>query len=221
MASGEMTEKEFTDFLSRVFKNLATFSKNGSIHYICMDWRHIYEIMTASRDVYTAFKQLCIWNKSNMGLGSFYRSKHELIFVFKNGTAKHTNNIWKSESARVRTNVWEYASMNSYGADDRTELSAEHPTAKPVRLVADAILDCSNHGDFVLDLFGGSGTTLIACEETNRKCCMMEVDPKYCDVIIRRWQKHRDGASNKLASRGDGKAINAISGKTFDEVAGI
>ena len=142
-----------------------------------------------------------------MGLGSFYRNKHELIFVFKNGTAEHTTHIGAKSSARIRTNVWEYASMNSYGADDRTELSALHPTVKPVRLVADAILDCSNHGETILDLFGGSGTTMIACEETKRKCYMMELDPKYCDVIIRRWQKQTGR-----------QAILESNGKTFDEL---
>ena len=143
-----------------------------------------------------------------MGLGSFYRNKHELVFVFKNGTAEHTTHIGAIDSARTRTNVWEYASMNSYGADDRTELSALHPTVKPVRLVADAILDCSNRSDLILDLFGGSGTTMIACEETERKCYMMEIDPKYCDVSIRRWQK--------LTGQ---QAILEANGKTFYELS--
>jgi DNA modification methylase len=124
-------------------------------------------------------------------MGSFYRSKHELIFVFKNGTAKHTNNFELGQHGRNRTNVWDYAGMNSYsGRNSDGELLKMHPTVKPVKLVADAILDCSLHGELILDLFGGSGTTLIACEETDRKCCMMELDPKYVDTIIRRWQKH-------------------------------
>jgi DNA modification methylase len=124
-------------------------------------------------------------------MGSFYRSKHELIFVFKNGTAAHTNNFELGQHGRYRTNVWDYAGMNSYsGRDSEDELLKKHPTVKPVKLVADAILDCSMHGELILDLFGGSGTTLIACEETDRKCCMMELDPKYVDTIIRRWQKY-------------------------------
>lgn len=172
-----------------------------------MDWRHIFEVMEAARSNYNEYKQLCVWKKNNMGLGSFYRSQHELVFVFKHGFAPHTNNIRPQESGRVRTNIWEYASMNSYGADDRTELSALHPTVKPLQLVADAILDCSNYGDLILDLFGGSGTTLIACEEMNRKCCMMELDPKYVDTIIQRWQ-----------TRTGKQAIHADSGKAFDEM---
>ena len=208
MAAGKMSEQEYTNFLDKVFKNLVSASKDGSIHYICMDWRHIYEVMTAAKNNYSEFKQLCVWNKKNMGLGSFYRNKYELVFVFKNGTAEHTTHIGATSSARTRTNVWEYASMNSYGADDRTELSALHPTVKPVQLVADAILDCSNKGDLILDLFGGSGTSLIACEQLNRRCCMMELDPKYCDVIIKRWQKQMNQ-----------KAILESNGRSFDELS--
>jgi DNA modification methylase len=208
MASGEMSEQEFIDFLSLVFKNLVAVSKDGSIHYQCMDWKHIYEIMVAGRAAYTEFKQLCVWNKDNGGMGSFYRSKHELIFVFKNGTAKHTNNFELGQHDRYRTNVWDYAGMNSYsGRDSDNELLKMHPTVKPVQLVVDAILDCSLYGELILDLFGGSGTTIIACEETDRKCCMMELDPKYVDTIIRRWQKH----TNR-------DAILESTGKTFDEV---
>jgi DNA modification methylase len=208
MASGEMTEQEFIDFLTLVFKNLVTVSKDGSIHYHCMDWSHVYEIMVAGRVAYTEFKQLCVWNKDNFGMGSFYRSKHELVFIFKNGTAKHTNNFELGQYGRTRTNVWDYGGMNSYsGRDSSNELLKMHPTVKPVKLVADAILDCSLHGELILDLFGGSGTTLIACEKTDRKCCMMELDPKYVDTIIRRWQKHTNQ-----------KAILKSSGKTFDEI---
>lgn len=219
MAAGEMSEQKYTDFLDKIFEHLVSFSKDGSIHYVCMDWRHIYEVMTASRKHYNEFKQLCVWNKNNMGLGSFYRNKHELIFVFKNGNAEHTTHIGAEDSARVRTNVWEYASMNSYGADDRTELSALHPTVKPLKLVADAILDCSNYGELILDLFGGSGTTLIACEETNRKCCMMEMDPKYVDTIIRRWQQRDVASEDSLREGGKYRVIHAETGKTFDELS--
>lgn len=207
MASGEMTEQEFIDFLSSVFSNLATVSKDGSIHYICMDWKHIYEIIVAGRNSYTEFKQLCVWNKGTGGMGTFYRSQHELIFVFKNGTAKHTNNFELGENGRYRTNVWNYAGMNNFATDDRDELLKMHPTVKPLQLVIDAILDCSHYGETILDLFGGSGTTLIASEETHRKCCMMELDPKYVDTIVRRWQKHTGK-----------QAIHAESGKTFDEL---
>ena len=168
MASGEMTEQEFIDFLTLVFKNLIAVSKDGSIHYHFIDWKHIYEIMVAGRNFYTEFKQLCVWNKDNGGMGTFYRSKHELIFVFKNGTAAHTNNFELGQHGRYRTNVWDYGGMNSFSERDfDNELLKMHPTVKPVKLVADAILDCSLHGELILDLFGGSGTTLIACEETD------------------------------------------------------
>ena len=208
MASGEMSEQEFIDFLSSVFSNMIAVSKDGSIHYICMDWKHIYEIILVGRNSYTEFKQLCVWNKGTGGMGTFYRSQHELIFVFKKGTAKHTNNFELGEHGRYRTNVWDYAGTNSFISDDRDELLKMHPTVKPVRLVADAILDCSKYGELILDLFGGSGTTLIACEETHRKCHMMELDPKYVDTIIRRWQKHTGK-----------QAVHADSGKTFDELS--
>jgi DNA modification methylase len=167
-----------------------------------MDWKHIYEIMVAGRVAYSEFTQLCVWNKDNGGMGSFYRSKHELIFVFKNGNAAHTNNFELGQHGRYRTNVWDYAGIGSFANQEQirtedgrqvargNELLKMHPTVKPVKLVADAILDCSSHGELILDLFGGSGTTLIACEETDRRCCMMELDPKYIDTIIHRWQKH-------------------------------
>ena len=192
MANGEMTKVEYIEFLTLVFENIVSVSKNGSIHYHCMDWRHIYEIMVAGKASYSEFKQLCVWNKNNGGMGNFYRSKHELIFVFKNGTAKHTNNFDLGQYGRFRTNVWDYAGMNSFGARETDTNDAHlksHPTIKPLQLVADAILDCSNQGELILDLFGGSGTTLIACEQTDRKCHMMELDPQYVDTIIRRWQK--------------------------------
>ena len=207
MASGEMSEQEFIDFLSTVFCNMASVSKNGSIHYVCMDWKHVYEIIVAGRNSYTEFKQLCVWNKGSGGMGTFYRSQHELIFVFKNGTAKHTNNFELGENCRYRTNVWNYAGMNSFSATDRNELLKMHPTVKPLKLVSDAILDCSNYGETILDLFGGSGTTLIASEETNRKCCMMELDPQYVDTIIRRWQKHTGK-----------QAVHAKTGVAFDKL---
>jgi DNA modification methylase len=220
MASGEMTEQEFINFLTMVFKNLVAVSKDGSIHYQCMDWKHIFEIMVAGRTAYTELKQLCVWNKDNGGMGTFYRSKHELIFVFKNGTAAHMNNFELGQHGRYRTNVWDYAGMNSFSVKEQVktedgrqvsgtnELLKMHPTVKPVQLVADAILDCSLHSELILDLFGGSGTTLIACEETDRRCCMMELDPKYVDTIIRRWQKYTNQ-----------KAILESNQKTFDEVA--
>lgn len=207
MASGEMSEEEFIQFLTDVFTNLAAVSKDGSIHYVCMDWKHIYEIISAGRKTYTEFKQLCVWNKGTGGMRTFYRSQHELIFVFKHGSEPHTNNFGLGENGRYRTNVWNYSGMNSFSTKNKEELLKLHPTVKPLELVADAILDCSNRNELILDLFGRSGTTLMAAEKVGRKCCMMEMSPKYCDVIIRRWQK--------LTGQ---QAILESSGKSFNEI---
>ena len=154
MASGEMTEDEFTAFLTTVFRNLAGHSADGAIHFVCMDWRHIGEVIAAGRDAYTEFKNLCVWAKTNGGMGSLYRSQHELVFVFKAGTGPHINNVELGKHGRYRTNLWSYAGINSFGKDRDAEL-ALHPTVKPVRLVADAILDCSKRGGIVLDAFVG------------------------------------------------------------------
>lgn len=185
MASGEMNKSRFTRFLEDVIMNLMKFSKTGSIHYICMDWKHINELSTAGK-LYQEFKQLIIWVKDNGGMGTFYRSQHELIFVYKNGRGKHINNFELGQTGRYRTNVWQYTGMNSVGNRERENLE-DHPTVKPVKLVADALLDCSNKNGIILDLFLGSGTTIIAAEQTGRICYGMEMDEKYCDIIIRRY----------------------------------
>lgn len=187
MASGEMSKAEFTGFLGDVLTNLARVSSDGSIHYVCMDWRHIGELLEAGDNAYSELKNLVVWNKDNGGMGTFYRSKHELVFVFKKGTAAHINNFGLGEKGRYRTNVWDYAGVNSL-KKGRDEELAMHPTVKPVAMVADAIRDCSNRGGLVLDTFSGSGTTIIAAERTGRRCCAMELDPLYVDVAIRRWQ---------------------------------
>src|SRR5690606_10593132 len=150
------------------FENLAAFSSDGSIHFICMDWRHSFELLNAAGATYTDFKNLCVWNKTNGGMGSLYRSKHELVFVFKNGSAPHINNVELGKHGRYRTNVWDYAGVNTLGSE-RAEALAMHPTVKPVSLVADAMLDCSTRNGIVLDCFGGSGTTLIAAERVGRR----------------------------------------------------
>lgn len=205
-ASGEMSFDEFVTFLMKTFKMLVKYSDDGSIHYICMDWRHMAEILAAAKDIYTEFKQLCVWNKDNGGMGTFYRSKHELVFVFKNGRAVHINNFGLGESGRYRTNVWDYAGVNTFKKDRQDELSM-HPTVKPVAMVADAIKDCSNRGDIILDPFSGSGTTLIAAEQTGRLAYVMELDPLYVDVAIRRWQK--------LTGK---QAVLSATGQTFNEL---
>lgn len=197
MAGGEMSELEFTTFLQTVLGHLAAHSADGSIHFVCIDWRHLYEVLTAGRAVYAALKNLCVWNKTNGGMGSLYRSKHELVLVFKHGTAAHINNIDLGRHGRYRTNVWDYAGINTLGAERGEEL-AMHPTVKPVALVADAILDCSRRGGIVLDGFAGSGTTLIAAERTRRRAFAMEIDPRYVDTAVRRWQEY-SGAAAVLA----------------------
>ncbi|MEZ5656108.1 MAG: DNA methyltransferase [Sphingobium sp.] len=188
MASGEMSREEFITFLTRAFEQLAAFSVDGSLHYICIDWRHMAEMLVAGEAVYTDFKNLCVWAKTNGGMGSLYRSAHELVFVFKAGTASHINNVELGRHGRNRTNVWSYAGANSFGATRDNDL-AMHPTVKPVALVADAILDASHRGGIIVDAFAGSGTTLVAAERTGRKGRGIEIDPAYCDVIIARMQQ--------------------------------
>ncbi len=187
MASGEMTPDQFRGFLETVFAHIAAHSEDGAIHFICMDWRHMGETLAAGEAVYSELKNLCVWAKSNGGMGTFYRSRHELVFAFKSGTAAHINNFELGQTGRYRTNVWNYAGVNSFGRD-RDDSLAMHPTVKPVALVADAIKDCSRRRQIVLDPFAGSGTTLIAAEKTGRRARMLELDPLYCDTIIRRWQ---------------------------------
>jgi DNA modification methylase len=184
MASGEMSQSEFTAFLTSVFAHLAEFSVDGSIHFQCMDWRHVDEILEAGRSAYSELKNICVWAKNNGGMGSLYRSQHEFVFVFKSGTEPHINNVELGKHGRNRTNIWNYAGVNSFGAE-RSDL-ALHPTVKPTALVADAIRDCSHRRDIVLDAFTGSGTTLIAAEQTGRRGYGIEIDPLYCDVTIRR-----------------------------------
>jgi DNA modification methylase len=176
MASGEMSIIEFTKFLETTFKRLVAYSSNGSIHFICMDWRHMREVLEAAEAPYSELKNLCVWSKTNAGMGSLYRSQHE--FVFKNGTRPHINNVELGRFGRNRTNVWNYAGASSFGSTRDTEL-AMHPTVKPLSLVADAILDCSKRGGIVLDAFAGSGTTLIAAEKTGRRGYGIELDPHY------------------------------------------
>ncbi len=209
MAVGEMSAAEFTAFLATVFGLLATHSEDGSIHFICMDWRHLAEVLKAGSTAYTELKNLCVWVKDNAGMGSLYRSQHELVLVFKAGRAVHRNNVELGRHGRHRSNVWRYPGVNSFGrSTEEGNLLALHPTVKPVALVADALLDCSARGDVVLDPFLGSGTTLIAAERVGRRCFGLELDPLYVDTIIRRWQ----------ALTGEA-AVHATRGKSFDEHA--
>ena len=206
MASGEMSETEFTAFLEKALGHHATYSRDGALHFVCMDWRHSRELLAASSSVYSECKNLCVWVKTNAGMGSLYRSQHELVYVFKVGTAPHVNNVELGRHGRYRSNVWRYAGVNTFGTD-RDEALAMHPTVKPVRLVADAILDCSRRGDAVLDGFAGSGTTLLAAERTGRIGYGLELEPRYVDAAIRRMAEH--------ASL---EAVLAATGQSFDEV---
>lgn len=185
MASGEMTPEEFISFLSAIFSNLVTYSHDGSIHYVCMDWRHLREISTAGQ-LFQELKNVCVWNKDNGGMGTFYRNKHELVFVFKNGTGEHINNFELGQHGRYRTNVWDYPIATSFSNKDRSAKD-DHPTPKPVQMVFDACMDCSYEGQIVLDLFEGSGTSLVAAEQSDRVHYGLEFEPKYIEVIIKRY----------------------------------
>jgi DNA modification methylase len=210
MASGEMTSGAFQEFLTNATGLLARHSLDGSLHFIFMDWRHLPEALAACGSSYAAFKNLCVWSKHNAGMGSFYRSQHELVLVFKHGRGRHRNNIELGRYGRHRSNVWSYPSANNFGRNngEDSKLLKLHPTVKPVAMLADAIMDCTARGDLVLDSFLGSGSTLVAAEKVGRRCCGLEIDPLYVDLIIRRWQ-----------SFGGAEARHAETGRTFDELA--
>ncbi len=203
MASGEMSTDEFIAFLASTIALMIQHSRDGSLHYICMDWRHMFELLSAGRAHFTELKNICVWNKNNGGMGSFYRSKHELVAVFKNGTKPHLNTIELGKHGRYRTNVWDYAGVNGFAGKSDLEM---HPTVKPVAMLADAIKDCTKRGHIVLDPFAGSGSTLMACEKSGRIARCIELEPKYCDVIIRRWQDFTGQ-----------DAIHSATGKTFNQ----
>jgi DNA modification methylase len=210
MASGEMDETQFTKFLTDSLSLLARYTIFGSVHFVFMDWRHQRELLAAGGQSYDTLLNLCIWVKNNGGQGSFYRSRHELVFVFRNGKTRNRNNIQLGKYGRYRTNVWEYPAVRGLSQQQSEEgnLLALHPTVKPVALVADAILDCSAPGNLVLDSFLGSGSTLMAAQRTGRICYGIEIDPVYVDVAIRRWQNYTGEA-----------AVHAQTGKQFNEVA--
>jgi len=186
MASGEMTDAAFRTFLAESLGACAKVSRDGAVHFVCMDWRHMDEVGSVGNSIYGELLNLCVWNKSNAGMGSLYRSKHELVFVFRVGTAPHFNAVELGRHGRNRTNVWDYASVNSLAGSRREDL-ALHPTVKPTALVADAIQDVTRRGELVLDTFLGSGTTLIAAERTGRRFRGLDIDPAYVDVAVERW----------------------------------
>jgi hypothetical protein len=203
MASGELSPAEFQAFLRTALGHAASRSINGAVHYVCMDWRHLRELLAAGDEVYSGLLNLCVWNKTNGGMGALYRSKHELVLVFKVGKGAHINNIALGRYGRHRTNVWDYFSQNTLTGSRKGKL-AVHPTVKPVAMIADAMRDCSNRDGLILDPFGGSGTTLIAAERTGRRARVIELNPVFVDASIVRWQRLTGGT-----------AIHADSGQRF------
>ncbi len=208
MGSGEMSEAEFTLFLSRACSLFARYSNAGSLHYLFIDWRHIGELLAAGKVAYTELKNIAVWVKNTPGMGSFLRSQHELVAIFKSGHGRHQNNVRLGEYGRNRSNVWPYPSINSFGrSGEEGNLLVMHATVKPVALLADAIVDCTARGDIVLDGFLGSGSTVIAAERTGRRCHAIEIDPLHVDTAVRRWQVYtRD------------RARHAATGRFFDEM---
>ncbi len=197
-ACGEMSSLAFTAFLQQSLQNLAQQSLDGSIHFVCMDWRHMEALLSAGRQVYDEMKNVVVWVKDNGRMGSFYRSRHEMIFVFKKGGAPHINTFELGQHGRYRTNVWEYRGVNTFKAGRMQELSM-HPTVKPVQMIADAIKDVSGRGDIVLDGFGGSGSTLIAAHKTGRRAYLCEYDPIYCDRILARYEAYAKDEAELIA----------------------
>jgi DNA modification methylase len=211
MAAGEMSSERYRSFLRASIEQMARYSTDSSLHFHCIDWRHLQDMQLVAAEIYKELLNIAVWVKPNGGMGSFYRSRHELVLVYKRGAGRYRNNIELGRHGRNRTNVWEYAGGNSFSGrtTDEGNLLRLHPTVKPVQMIADAILDCTSRGDLVLDPFLGSGSTLIAAERVGRVCYGIELDPPYVDVVVRRWQRHSGG-----------HAINAVTGKRFDGLVG-
>jgi DNA modification methylase len=186
MASGEMSAEQFAEFLRATLGAARDSSRDGSLHYVFIDWRSVAELITLGRELFTEFKNLICWAKPNAAMGSLYRSQHELIAVFKHGRARHVNNVQLGRLGRYRSNVWQYPGASGFSKSRVRDLE-DHPTVKPVQLVADAIHDATMPGDLVLDPFGGAGTTLIAAEQVGRRAALIEIEPKYVDVTLRRF----------------------------------
>ena len=204
-----MTPEAFTNFLAETLGEAASRCRDGAIAFVFMDWRHMGELLAAGMKVFSELKNVCVWNKTNGGQGVFYRSKHELVFVWKVGSGEHVNTFGLGGTGRYRTNVWDYAGVTAPTKTRAEELSM-HPTVKPVALLKDAILDCTHRGHIVLDVFGGSGSTLIAAQKSGRLARLIEYEPRYCDVILKRYQ----------ALTGKPATLQAT-GETFEEVLEI
>lgn len=205
MACGEMNSPEFVQFLTESLAPAAARCRDGAIAFVCMDWRSMPELREAGLKVFDELKNVCIWNKKQAGMGTFYRSKYEMVLVFKKGTAPHINTFGLGEGGRHRANVWDYAGPSALTKSGKNELEM-HPTCKPVALIVDALKDCSGRGDIVLDNFGGSGSTLIAAEKCGRRARLIEYDGGYCDVIVRRWQAF----TGKMAMHVDGRSFEEV-----------
>lgn len=206
MASGEMSDEAFEKFLEGALSGFAKLSRDGAVHFVFMDHQHLDTLLTVGKRVYAKRLNICVWNKSNAGMGSLYRSKHELICVFRVGDAAHFNAVQLGKHGRNRTNVWDYPSVNTFGGSRRRDLEL-HPTVKPTSLVADAIMDVTRRGDLVLDGYLGSGTCLLACERTGRLCRGVEINPLYVDLALERWSE-RTGLD----------AVLELTGQTFAQV---
>ena len=201
MASGEMGEAEFAQFLNSVAGQITRALAPGGLAYVCMDWRHMLEVLNAAASQSLDVLNLIIWDKTRGGMGSFYRSQHELIFLLRKPGDLHLNRVELGKHGRYRTNVWAYQGVSGAG-DAKAQAREMHPTVKPLALVRDAILDSTAGGDLVVDLFSGSGTTLIAAHETRRRCSAIELDPRYVDVGVIRWQDF-SGLEARLADTGE------------------
>lgn len=207
MASGEMDRDEFTEFEEGAFRLIAAHSEPASIHMAFTDWRHLAEMQTAGEAVFSELKNVCVWDKGRGSMGSLYRSQHELIFIWKLGRGRSRNNVQLGRFGRNRSNVWPYPGVGTFRHSDEGDLLELHATPKPVRMIADAILDVSARGDIVIDAFLGSGTTIIAAERVGRRCFGVEIDPHFADIIVRRFERHSGEP-----------AIHIATGKTFDEI---
>ena len=214
-ASGEMSEAEFTTFLTRSFERLAAVCGEGALWYVWMDHRHMFEILSAGRSIGMNMFNLAVWDKLSGGMGSYLRSRHELCFIWKQGTAPHVNNNVLGRYGRNRDNVWSHPGLSSFGPSREADL-ADHPTVKPLALAVEAIKDCTKRGDIVLDAFLGSGTTILAAERTGRICCGAEIDPTFCDVVIRRWEQRTGVAVRHV---GSGLTFAELTGKRQAEAA--
>ena len=205
-ASGEMSTDEFRSFLAQTLRLAVEASFDGAVHYVCIDWRHVADLIEVAGGVYGEVLNIVVWVKTNAGQGSFYRSQHELVGVFRVGDQAHRNNVELGRFGRNRSNVWTYAGVNTFGKG-RMDALAAHPTVKPVALVAEALLDCTARGDLVLDPFMGSGTTILAAEKVARAAAGVEYEPRYIDVAVERWQR-----MTKL------EAVLAGDGRSFEEI---